>query len=434
MSRANLRGQAEVEFLRKAIRTTFEKQANRTLVANTNKGNYVRLAEEISEIAKEKAKGTYLEKMDLTVSEGQVRSLFTESNKDFLDYFVHACYLYTQGMGREAFLAGTENAPLIKTWEQEKDDKNTLLINGFEEAFQQEKTALENQVSGLKKRLKQGSVAVILAILSLLGLFFFFHTSNKRATERLNIWTGNLSNIEKNNLVPYLDFLKPQSEFLNVVDTIIQALKAPSVFNNSEASFPIVHYKNIVATSGYKKYGNSFYPDQISIIPIHGFTGMQLDSAIFKTKGISSYLYAQYSLYALQNGETHVSKDILAKIMHLDKSDFDVDLIYVGYKKDINDPVSDDFVLRYPPYKFDESGLQNYVMTTRQWWQEAIFKTGIHWQQDFKDRKHFCGISKPYPTVRNNAPNQRTFWVELCPDAGNEKARMVLAIDLILKN
>jgi hypothetical protein len=434
MPRANLKGQAEVEFLRKAIRTTFELQANRTLVANTNKGNYVRLAEEISEIANSKAKGTFLEKMDLTVSEGQVRSLFTESNKDFLDYFVHACYFYSQGKSREAFLAEPENVALVKTWEQEKDDKNTLLSNGFEEAFQQEKTDLETQVLSLKNRLKQGSIAAILAILSLLGVFFYFRSINIRAIERLNIWTGNVPNIEKDNLVPYLDFLKPQSEFLNVVDTIILSLKTPSVFYNSEASFPIAHFKNIVATSGYKKYGNSFYPDQISVIPIHGFMGTQLDSAIFKTKGIASYLYTQYSRFALQNGETHVSKDILAKIMHLDKSDFDVDLIYVGYKKDIENPNSDDFVLRYPPYKFDESGLQNYVMTTRQWWQEAIFKTGIHWQEDFKDRKHFCGISKPYPTVRNNSPNQRTFWVELCPDADNEKARMVLAIDLILKN
>jgi hypothetical protein len=434
MPRANLKGQAEVEFLRKAVRNTFEKQANRTLVANTNKGNYIRLAEEISEKAKAEAQGTYLEKMDLTVSEGQVRSLFIESNKDFLDYFVHACYLYTQGVGREEFLANTENQEVIKTWEVDNSDKNTSIFNGLEESFQQEKNALENQVLGLKKRLKQG---VIIGFLTLIGLFFswfLYNSKSKHTLERLNIWTGNTSNIEKNNLLPYLDFLKPESPFLNVVDSIMQSLMTPSVFHNPEASFPIVHYKNIVATSGYKKYGNSFYPDQISIIPLHGFQGTQFDSAVLKTHGMASFLYKQYSHFALQNGETHVSKDILAKIMRLDEGDFDVDLIYVGFKKNIDNPDSDDFVVRYPPYKFDESSLQNYVMTTRQWWQEAINKTGIHWQQDFKGRKHFCGISKPYPTVRTNAPNQRTFWVELAPDVLNEKTKMVLAIDLILKN
>jgi hypothetical protein len=434
MPRANLKGQVEVDFLRKAVRSMFEKQANRTLVANTNKGNYIRLAEEISEKAKTYAQGTYLEKMDLTVSEGQVRSLFIESNKDFLDYFVHACYLYTQGVGREDFLANPENQDVIKTWDIETGDKNTDLFNGLEETFQQEKTVLESQVLGLKKRFKQGVVIGILTLFGLVTSWFLYHSQSKHEIERLNIWTGNSSNIEKNNLLPYLDFLKPQSPFLNVVDSILQSLMTPSVFHNREATFPIVHYKNIVATSGYKKYGNSFYPDQISIIPLHGFQGTQFDTAVLKTQGISSFLYKKYSHFALQNGETHVSKDILAKIMHLNEGDFDVDLIYVGYKKDIDSANSDDFVLRYPPYKFDESSLQNYVMTTRQWWQEAINKTGIHWQQDFKGRKHFCGISKPYPTVRTNAPNQRTFWVELAPDTFNEKTRMVLAIDLILKN
>jgi hypothetical protein len=434
MPRANLKGQAEVEFLRKAIRNTFEKQANRTLVANTNKGNYIRLAEEISEKAKVEAQGTYLEKMDLTVSEGQVRSLFIESNKDFLDYFVQACYLYTQGVGREDFLANPDNQDLIKTWDADNGDKNTSLLNGLEESFQLEKTVLENQVLGLKKRLKLG---IIIGFSTLLGVAiscFLYHSQSKQETERLNIWTGNTSNIEKDKLLPYLDFLKPESPFLNIVDSIVQSLMTPSVFHNQEATFPIVHYKNIVTTSGYKKYGDSFYPDQISIIPQHNLSNMPLDSAILKTKGMASFLYTRYSHFALQNGETHVSKDILAKIMGLNEGDFDIDLIYVGFKKDIENPNSDDFVLRYPPYKFDESNLQNYVMTSRLWWQEAINKTGIHWQQDFKGRKHFCGISKPYPTVRTNAPNQRTFWVELSPDIFNEKTRMVLAIDLILKN
>ena len=437
MPRANLKGQAEVEFLRKAVRATFESYANRTLVANTNKGNYVRLAEEISKIAQAKAQGTRLEKMDMTVSEGQVRSLFIESNKDFLDYFVEACYFYTQGVGRETFLALPENSEFIKTWESENGEKRSHfspVFNGSEETFQGEKLNLESQIKGLKRYLSRLALIAVVVLGSVLSCFYLYHLQSKRSIERLNIWTGNIENIEKGNLLPYLDFLKPQSDFLNVVDTIIQSLMTPSVFYNKEAILPIVHYKNIVATSGYKKYGNSFYPDQISIIPIHGFSEMQFNSAVAKTKGMSSYLYKRYSHIALQNGETHVSKDILTKIMQLENSSFDIDLIYMGYKENIDSLSSDDFVLRYPPYKFDESGLQNYVMTTRQWWQEAINKTGIHWQQNFGGKMHDCGISKPYPTVRANAPNQRTFWVELSPDAQNEKTRMVLAIDLVLKS
>ncbi len=434
MPRANLKGQIEVEFLRKAVRATFEKQANRTLVANTNKGNYVRLAEEISEYAQAKARGSRLEKMDLTVSEGQVRSLFIEANKDFLDYFVQACYLYTQGMGREEFLALSENNDLIKTWEEGNGDRQLYVMNGQENGLQQEKIALENNVSDLKKRLRTMIFAGVFGLVGFVFLFYVNITQNKKTNDRVNIWTGNISNITKENLLPHLAFLKPDAAFVNVVDTIIQSLLTPSLFQNAEAHLPIVHYKNIVATSGYIKYGNSFYPDQISIIPLHGFANMQLDTAILKTKGMASFLYKRYSHFALQNGETHVSKDILAKIMCLDATDFDVDLIYVGYKQDIDNPNSEDFVLRYPPYKFDAADLHNYVMTTRQWWQEAIQKTGIHWQQNFSGRTHYCGISKPYPTVRTNAPNQRTFWVELSPNPQNDKARMVLAIDLVLKN
>jgi hypothetical protein len=434
MLRANLKGQTEVEFLRKAVRTTFEEKANRTLVANTNKGNYVRLAEEISEIAQAKARGTRLEKMDMTVSEGQVRSLFIEANKDFLDYFVQACYLYTQGMACEEFLALPENIDLIKSWEEGNGDRQLYVMNGQENGLHQAKIALESTVIVLKKRLKTFAFVGILGLIASSILFYVYFTQNKKTTERLNIWTGNISNIGKDNLLPHIEFLKPDAEFLSVVDTIVQSLLNPIVFQNAEAHLPIVHYKNIVATSGYKKYGNSFYPDQISIIPIHGFAETQLDTPILKTKGMASYLYTRYSHFALQNGETHVSKDILAKVMCLDATDFDVDLIYVGYKQDIDNPNSSDFVLRYPPYKFDASDLHNYVMTTRQWWQEAMMKTGIHWQQSFCGRTHFCGISKPYPTVRTNAPNQRTFWVELSPDPQNDKTRMVLAIDLILKN
>jgi hypothetical protein len=432
MPRANLKGQAEVAFLRETVRTTFESQANRTLVANTNKGNYIRLAEEISEMAHIKAKGTSLERMDLTVSDGQVRSLFIESNKDFLDYFVQACYLYTQGIGREEFLSLPENSASVKTWEQENGGKQAI-FSPVEATFQQDKSALEIEIGRLQKKIKQFALVAILALCGGLGYLFFISQQNKNNLKRLNIWSGNIENIEKDNLLPYLDFLKPESGFLAIVDTMIQSLQTPSVFHNAEAILPIVSYKKIVATSGYKKYGNSFYPDQISIIPIHGFSAIQFDSILTKTQGMASYLYTRYSHFALQNGETHVSKDILAKIMQLDDSDFDVDLIYMGYKQDIDSSNSDDFVLRYPPYKFDESGLQNYVMTTRQWWQEAINKRGIHWVQNFGGRQHNCGISKPYPTVRINAPNQRTFWVELSPDAQNAQTRMVLAIDLILK-
>jgi hypothetical protein len=432
MARANLKGQGEVEFLRKAVRATFEKQANRTLVANTNKGNYVRLAEEISELAQAKAQGTRLEKMDMTVSEGQVRSLFIEANKDFLDYFVQACYLYTQGIGREEFLALPENIDVIKTWEEGNGDRQLYVMNGQENGIKQEKIALENSVLALQKRLKTVALAGIFGLVALVFLFYVNYRQNKKITERINVWTGNIGNINKENLLPHLAFLKSNAAFVNVVDTIVQSLLTPSVFHNTEAHLPIVHYKNIVATSGYVKYGNSFYPDQISIIPLHGFEDKHLDTAILKTKGMARFLYTRYSHFALQNGETHVSKDILAKIMCLNNTDFD--LIYVGFKQDIDNANSEDFVLRYPPYKFDAADLNNYVMTTRQWWQEAIQKTGIHWQQNFSGRMHDCGISKPYPTVRTNAPNQRTFWVELLPDPLNYKTHMVLAIDLVLKN
>ena len=51
MPRANLKGQAEVAFLRQAVRATFENKANRRLTVNTNKNNYTQLAEEITQIA-----------------------------------------------------------------------------------------------------------------------------------------------------------------------------------------------------------------------------------------------------------------------------------------------------------------------------------------------------------------------------------------------
>jgi hypothetical protein len=433
MPRANLKGQAEVEFLRKAVRVAFESQANRILIANTNKGNYIRLAEEISEFAHAKAQGTPLEKVNLTVSDGQVRSLFTESNKDFLDYFVQACYLYTQGMSRESFLAQPENHDLIKTWEHD-NGASAYPNNGLEESLQKENILLENKLNRLKRQSRRYVTAFVLALLSGLALFFFYKNKKDKTIERLSIWTGNKGNIEKETVLSHLDFLKPHSGFLTVVDTIIQSLMAPAKFYNAEATLPIVPYKDIVSTSGYKKYSNSFYPDQISIIPFHGFSELRLDTAKAKTQGMASFLYKLYSHVAHQNGETHVKKDILAKIMQLDNSDFDVDLIYVGYKQDVSNTDSDDFMLRYPPYKLDASDLQNYVMVTRQWWKEAINKTGIHWQQFFNGQQLYCGISKPYPTVRTRAPNQRTFWVELAPDTFNVKTRIVLAIDLILKD
>ena len=222
MPRANLKGQAEVAFLRKTVRATFENKANRRLTVNTNKNNYTQLAEEITQIAQLKAKGTRLETMDLTVSEGQVRSLFIESNKDFLDYFVHACYFYTQGMGREEFLNLPQNNALIQTWEQENTDKQATFEanpNDSELSFQKDKLDLENQIGGLKKKIKRYALATVLVVS---GVFIFFLTSyqqKKYDFERLNIWAGNAENIEKDKLLPYLDFLKPQSGFLNVASS-----------------------------------------------------------------------------------------------------------------------------------------------------------------------------------------------------------------------
>jgi hypothetical protein len=437
MPRANLKGIAEIEFLRQAVRSKFESHANRTLVANTNKGNYVLLAEEISSMAQANAKGTRLEKMDMTVSEGQVRSLFLESNKDFLDYFVQACYFYTQGISREDFLSLEENTERVKTWEQDKNGRQLFAYlpasTEINPAFEIEKSSLEDKIQFLRRQLKRfGGIAGLLTLLSL-SLFVYTYYRHEQEIERVKIWSGSRGNIEKEILLPQLEFLEPQSAFIQVVDTIIQSLLTPSVFYSAEASLPIVHYKNIVATSGYKKYRNSFYPDQISIIPFHGFANTRIDSAIIKTRGMASYLYSLYSRNAFKNDGTYVEKDILAKIMGLDKTAFDVDLIYVGYKQDIDVPDSDDFMLRYPPYKMDEANLQDYVMINRQWWKEAIQKTGIHWRQNFNGQMRECGISKPYPTVRVNAPNQRTFWVEVVIDSLNPKTEMVLAIDLVLK-
>jgi hypothetical protein len=437
MARANLKGQAEIEFLRQAVRQTFEQTANRTLIANTNKGNYLRLAEEISEIANAKAKGTRLERMDMTVSDGQVRSLFIESNKDFLDYFVQACYFYTQGMSREDFLGKTENSDLVKTWEEGRVERQIMGIsaaqNGVEEALQNEKLALETEFQKLKIRQRNWTVAGGLFLAVCLALCVFDNQQKRHKLERVQIWTGNKGNIEKSVLMPHLTFLQPELGFLGVVDTIVQSLTTPSVFDAGNGTLPIVHFKNIVQTSGYRKFGNSFYPDQISIIPFH-FDSLRLETAVAKTIGMAAYLRKRYDKVAVRDDGTFVERDILAKIMRLEKTDFDVDLIYVGYKQDVSNAASDDFMLRYPPYRLDDSDLQNYVMVTRQWWKEAIEKTGIHWQQDFGGKTLYCGISKPYPTVRQNAPNQRTFWVEIAPDSLNNKARMVLAIDLILKD
>ncbi|MBL7818367.1 MAG: hypothetical protein JNL70_25370 [Saprospiraceae bacterium] len=431
MPRANLKGQAEVVFLRQAVREVFESQANRVLIANTNKNNYISLAEEISRIAQDRAQGTPLQDWNLTVSEGQVRSLFIESNKDFLDYFVQACYLYTQGISREAFLAQADKQDTIKSWEQ---DSPIAPLSNDTELQQKSHELLESQVKKLKKRLKQGLFFMLLGLIGVWVLFFSFQSKQEKTIEQLRIWSGSKAHIEKDELLAQLDFLKPHSGFSNTVDTIIRSLQTPSVFFNPEATLPIVPYKNIVRVGGYQKYHNTFYPDQISIIPFHGFSGNQLDSAKVKIQGMASYLHQLYNQSTHRNGETHISKDFLAKIMGLEQTDFDVDLIYLGYKQDVDKADSDDFMLRYPPYKMDESDLQNYVMVARQWWHEAVNKTGIHWQQSFNNQNLYCGISKSYPTVRVHAPNQRTFWVDIPIPNASEKTKMVLAIDLILKD
>jgi hypothetical protein len=439
MPRANLKGQLEVEYLKQAVRQIYENQANRMLVVNTNKSNYARLAEEISAVAQKLAQGTRLEKLNLNVSDGQVRSLFMESNKDFLDYFVEACYLYTQGTGREEFLSLAENADLIQSWETTRKEQTELIFDPTTHAdyqnLQTEKEILSEKLQKQSKILRGGILA-----LAALGIAFFLNYQSKQAQirqkqwqlERLNVWTNNKGNVEAEELRTYVDFLDAQSGFFQVIDSIIWALETPSVFAEIDNTLPIVHYKNVVTTGGYRKYGNTFFPDQISLIPFHGYNDLKFDSAKVKMQGVAAYLYRLYSQITQKDGGTYLEKDILAKIMRLDKTVFDVDLIYLGYKKDVDNPNSDDFMLRYPPYRYDEGGLQDYVMVNRQWWKEALNKTGIHWRQMLNKQTRECGITKPYPTVRVDAPNQRTFWVEI-KDSKNPKSEMVLAVDLILK-
>jgi hypothetical protein len=299
-----------------------------------------------------------------------------------------------------------------------------------------------------KDKFKTYTFALLISsIFCLMGLIYFansyFQTAKKleetaEKLKKMQTFFYTKDSVNKAELLKKdLFFLDDASNstFLAVVDSLVLSLMYPDKYADANAlSIIYDNEQNIDSNHNHLIKHNTMYDcQQIGLMRPKDTTTLHTDLI----KGMASTLGRLYRGTDKKIGANNlVENDLVPRLVGINNTGFDADLIYVAYKRDILDTQSAEFMFRYPRYIADP----NYSFIQRQFWKESTkpkdANDEIHWEHKVKNSnglKVQVGISKPYVTARKNTPIHRAFWVDVPIDTPS-KTKMILTIDLFMNN
>lgn len=144
---------------------------------------------------------------------------------------------------------------------------------------------------------------------------------------------------------------------------------------------------------------------------------------------IAHQLFSDFTNTILGFKAEKIDTDFLNSLLDIDSQFCTAIIIYVGFvEKDIT------LMARYPAFSEDIKSLGNlFILNSRPWWRNAKDvkrRKAFSWTDCIENQSFSIGISKPYQTIRADAPNERCLWIEVPIE---DSAAMIIGIDL-LKN
>ncbi len=436
----------ELEYLRSRLLAQYDKtdkEKNDGLELNTHKKNYILLAKKLTDLIQDQRKygATYTYK---SIGTSQLIAFIYDTNqgkpKDFL---VEACYQYIYGEKRKYFFQSREGKDLLESW------KNTL-TEGVSITETIKNKALEAESAFVQPEIVKTKTAEVVAVkpfwlryikaialmsLSILGLSLYmtYKFYNKYQLEHL--WA--MPTIEEEMV------LKNRMTFIN--DAAFQNIVLDCI-HSIETQYEIL-LKGQIKTNISNEliyYQNEKNSEELSLMSYHFYTGFASWWSPYPlTQGIQDTVHSLFdnlvdsSFIKPKNSNADNPKEpfYVKKFLKVNQDEFLPVSIFTLFKNP-----STELIIRYPPFKEDKNHLDQYVLKTRQWFNDAYGmekyttdrNSKIQWTwKNSKGQTIPVGLSKPFLSVRTGTPLHRVLWFKI-PSKSNDS--ILFCVNMILNN
>ena len=191
-------------------------------------------------------------------------------------------------------------------------------------------------------------------------------------------------------------------------------------------------------------YQNEKNSEELSLMSYHFYTGFASWWSPYPlTKGIQDTVHSLFdnlvdsSFIKPKNSNADNPKEpfYVKKFLKVNQEEFLPVSIFVLFKNP-----STELIIRYPPFKEDKNHLDQYVLKTRQWFNDAYGtekytvdrNSKIQWTwKNSKGQTIPIGLSKPFLSVRTGTPLHRVLWFKIPSKNGDS---ILFCVNMILNN
>ena len=191
-------------------------------------------------------------------------------------------------------------------------------------------------------------------------------------------------------------------------------------------------------------YKNEKNSEELSLMSYHFYTGFASWWSTYPlTQGIQDTVHQLFdnlvdsSFIKPKNSNADNPKEpfYVKKFLKVNQEEFLPVSIFVLFKNP-----KTELIVRYPPFKEDKNHLDQYVLKTRQWFNDAYGteksttdrNSKIQWTFKNNEGKIIpVGLSKPFLSVRTGTPLHRVLWFKIPSKSGDS---ILFCVNMILNN
>lgn len=442
----------EIEYLRVRLLAQYDKidkEKNGGLELNTHKRNYDMLAKKLTELIQNTQiyGNTYVYK---SIGTSQLLAFIHGTNQgNPKSFLTEACYQYIHGEKRKHFFQSKEGKILLEEWRNQgafqEENFDTSEKKIIEETLEDSKTEAENTLVVAETWTKQPPIqtsfgttysriiaAVVLGLLCL-STYFAIKYYNKYTLEHQ--WATpkieeEVALKKRLSFVEDADFQGVVLDCLNSLELQYAELLRGHIKTNP--SNELIYYKNEKNSEELELTSYHFYT---------GFASWWSDNTL--TLGLQDTLHTLFdhlvdsSYIKPKNSSPSNPRDpfFVKNFLKVKSETIQPISMFTVFK---NEKTS--LIVRYPPFKEHRVSLDNYLLDSRQWFQNAYHtdkytlerNERINWH--WKNRKGTLievGLSEPFLSVRKGTPLQRALWFKI-PTQKNDY--FLFCITMILNN